>query len=411
MNKSFCMDNNYNTTRLCYKLLDNKFLEENGKIKEEYKFKLNIPELGIIDSKIPAKKEEKFDTYLFLPEGEGRKGEGGLRTKGLSKFNYKLNIMNSKLFEIQKPKSKIQNSEKWYISDFYGNPIKPAPENIQNEINNHLNNNNSKTKNQNPKLNQLPLISIITVVFNGKKYLEETIQSVINQTYPNVEYIIIDGGSTDGTLEIIKKYENYIDYWVSEKDNGIYDAMNKGLKLAFGKFIGILNADDYYEKDAIESLVLYLLETKKDYVVANVKIIEKNSVTKPIFPLKKNKIYQEMPYPHVGALIPIEIYKKVGLFSTKFKIAGDHDIALRIHLDGYECCYLNKIVANIHVGGTSDCYRSNFEFMKVAISNRKNFILAYFTFLKQLIKLFLAKSLPDEIVKKFQKFKKSRYYD
>ena len=81
-----------------------------------------------------------------------------------------------------------------------------------------------------------PLVSIITVVRNGEKYLEEIIKSVINQTYNNVEYIIIDGGSTDGTLAIIKKYEDYIDYWASERDKGIYDAMNKGMDLAIGDF-------------------------------------------------------------------------------------------------------------------------------------------------------------------------------
>ena len=89
-----------------------------------------------------------------------------------------------------------------------------------------------------------PIISIITVVFNGEKYLEETIQSVLNQTYDNVEYIIIDGGSTDGTLGIIKKYEDKIDYWVSEKDKGIYDAMNKGILVATGDWINFINAGD-----------------------------------------------------------------------------------------------------------------------------------------------------------------------
>src|SRR5512133_3088942 len=87
-----------------------------------------------------------------------------------------------------------------------------------------------------------PLISIITVVYNGIKTIEQTIQSVINQPYPNKEYIIIDGGSTDGTVEVIRKYKSDLAYWISERDNGIYDAMNKGIALAKGELIGILNA-------------------------------------------------------------------------------------------------------------------------------------------------------------------------
>lgn len=105
------------------------------------------------------------------------------------------------------------------------------------------------------KIMNNPKISIITVVFNGEKYLEETIQSVINQTYDNVEYIIIDGGSTDGTLDIIKKYEEQVDYWVSEKDTGIYDAMNKGIKVFKGDYINFLNAgDSFVNKDVLNDI-------------------------------------------------------------------------------------------------------------------------------------------------------------
>lgn len=91
-----------------------------------------------------------------------------------------------------------------------------------------------------------PLVSIVTVVYNGEKYLEHTILSVLNQTYKNIEYIIIDGGSTDGTLDIIRKYENRINYWISEKDDGIYDAMNKGIDSATGEWINFMNAGDIF---------------------------------------------------------------------------------------------------------------------------------------------------------------------
>ena len=92
-----------------------------------------------------------------------------------------------------------------------------------------------------------PLISIVTVVLNDAKHLEQAIKSVLGQTYDNIEYLIIDGGSTDGTLDIIRKHEKAIDYWVSEPDSGIYDAMNKGVSLATGDLIALLNSDDWYE--------------------------------------------------------------------------------------------------------------------------------------------------------------------
>jgi len=108
--------------------------------------------------------------------------------------------------------------------------------------------------------NTKPLISIITVVKNNEKYLEETIQSVVNQNFKNFEYIIVDGKSTDGTIEIIKKYNNKIDYWISENDKGIYDAFNKGLDIANGNLIGFVNSDDILTPNALEILNNYYLK-------------------------------------------------------------------------------------------------------------------------------------------------------
>ena len=108
-----------------------------------------------------------------------------------------------------------------------------------------------------------PLISIITVVKNNEKYLEETIQSIINQKFKNFEYIIIDGKSSDRTLEIIKKYNTEIDYWISEDDKGIYDAFNKGINIANGELIGFVNSDDVLTPNALEILNNYYLKVKK----------------------------------------------------------------------------------------------------------------------------------------------------
>ena len=119
-------------------------------------------------------------------------------------------------------------------------------------------------------LNDKPLISIITTSLNSSKTIEKTILSVLNQTYDNVEFIIIDGNSSDGTINIIKKYEKFIDFWVSEKDDGIFDGMNKGIKFSSGDIIGILNSDDEYTKDALQLTKKYF-EKKIDYLFGSVK--------------------------------------------------------------------------------------------------------------------------------------------
>jgi glycosyltransferase involved in cell wall biosynthesis len=112
--------------------------------------------------------------------------------------------------------------------------------------------------------NKNPVLSIITVVYNGEKFLERTIESIISQTFFDYEYIIIDGGSTDKTLEIIKKYENKIDYWISERDNGIYDAMNKGIKIAKGKWLNFMNSSDvFYHNNTLKSIFSSTLNLDK----------------------------------------------------------------------------------------------------------------------------------------------------
>src|SRR6056297_2583422 len=125
--------------------------------------------------------------------------------------------------------------------------------------------------------NKRPLISIITPVLNDARYLEQTIQSVITQDYDNIEYIIIDGGSTDGTVDIIKKYEDSIAYWVSEPDEGIYDAQNKGVFKATGEYFAVLNSGDYYASTDVVSKVAECIidDPGVDYVYSNALLIKK----------------------------------------------------------------------------------------------------------------------------------------
>jgi hypothetical protein len=112
------------------------------------------------------------------------------------------------------------------------------------------------------RIPSIPLISIITVVFNAADHMEQTIQSVLGQSYDNVEYIIVDGGSTDATVDIIRKYEHAIDFWMSEPDGGIYDAMNKGVKLSSGYYVALLNASDWYDEHLLDSIALTHVDSK-----------------------------------------------------------------------------------------------------------------------------------------------------
>ena len=321
-----CLNESYSTTRLCYQLLDDGFLDKNGKIKEELKFKINISEFNIVDSKIPAKDGEKFDTYLFLPEGEGRKGEGGLRRKGCFKFSYENLIINDKYLILNDENSNEFKADK------------------------------SKFKIKNSKLNTLPLITIITVVYNGEKYLEETIKSVINQTYPNVEYIIIDGGSTDGTLEIIKKYDDYIDYWVSEKDDGIYDAMNKGIDLATGKWINFMNAgDSFYDEKILEKIFSKRDLKNIDIIYGNHHVIYHNRTRIAKAGDIKN-LWRGSQFSHQSVFISSHIHKK-NKYNITNRIGADFEFFYKAYKNGKNFYYIDTVVSSVSAGGISDINR------------------------------------------------------
>jgi len=276
--------------------------------------------------KIVNKPEDNFETILFLPKTENRKGEGGLRTKEYYKFSYE---------------NLIINDEYLILNDKNGNKYQA---------------NNSKFNIQNLQLNKLPLISIVTVVYNGGKYLENTIQSVINQTYPNVEYIIIDGGSKDESVDIIRKYEDKIDYWVSEKDTGIYDAMNKGISLCNGEIIGIINSDDYFNsKDVFTSIVnSYHLHNFDIYSAGANKIdYDSGTIIKTIMP-NLNLLIFSMTLAHPGTFIKKSIYKHFGLYDTSYLIAADYDLLLKNKIQKSNFFLDFEAIANMRTGGISD---------------------------------------------------------
>ena len=374
---------------LSYKLIPDDYLDPAGKIKEEFKYKINIPELKIRDSKFIHKPEDKFETMLFLPPNPHRKAEGGLRTKGFFKFSYKL------------------VDGVWYICDLDGNPVISAPEDLQNKIRLYV-------SSQSSPITYLPLITVITVVLNGEKTLEETIKSVISQTYPNVEYIIIDGGSTDGTLDIIKKYEDYIDYWVSEPDEGIYDAMNKGIAISFGEWLNMLNSGDlYYNSMVIENI--YTKEIDMDvYGIAGSWVCDYEGNIFLYLPDPYKML--EKPGWHINhqAFFYRKITHKIlGLYSTDYELTSDHEYFLRLLVNKLKITTHNSILIKFDLNqNLSDSVKSKWEDFLIRKKylgfNLKGLIISFFTILKLNIRKFLEKIGLKSIVILYRKRKNKR---
>ena len=205
-------------------------------------------------------------------------------------------------------------------------------------------------------LANLPLVSIVTSVWNGAKTIDKTIQSVLEQTYPNIEYIIIDAGSTDDTVEIIKQYEDRIAYWVSEPDKGIYDAWNKSLKIASGEWIAFLGADDYFMPNAIEAMTRVAIESSQilDYISGKTELTKNGKawkITGEPYDWKKFKRY--VCTGHNGALHNKNLFAQYGEYDISFKSAGDYDMLLRPGKN-LKTGYVDVVTSSMAMGGMSN---------------------------------------------------------
>lgn len=254
------------------------------------------------------------------------------------------------------------------------------------------------------------LVTVITVVFNKKEDLEKTIQSVISQTYKNIEYIIIDGGSTDGTLDIIKKYQYAIHTWISEPDQGIYDAMNKGIRLANGDWVNFMNAgDEFYSPRSVELLKKYFQE-KAVLIYGDVRIVY-NSFERTQQAECFSRLWERMACCHQSIFIKKQILAEY-MFDLCYPFAADYDLLCKIYLGGYRVTKVDMIISRAAVGGQSDLKRIEVlrEFLKISCRSFKTkTIVIYMRYqsliLLERVKNYIKKYFPKQIVYFFVKHK------
>ncbi len=213
----------------------------------------------------------------------------------------------------------------------------------------------------------MPLkISVITVVYNSVSTIEETLLSVAAQSYPDVEHIVIDGASTDGTVDIINQYRDKIAVFVSEPDHGIYDAMNKGLARATGDIVGLLNADDVYADDTVLTQVAHVFQAPAvDACHADLVYVDRNDPTKVV------RYWKSRPYEHglfekgwmpahPTFFVRRSVYQRLGGFDLQFRLQADFDLTLRfLEINRIRSVYIPKIFVRMRMGGTTNASLGN----------------------------------------------------
>lgn len=201
-----------------------------------------------------------------------------------------------------------------------------------------------------------PLVTLITSTYNAAGYLPAAVISIREQTYDNLEWIVVDGRSKDGTVDILRQNEDVIDYWISEPDRGIYDAWNKGLQSAHGDWILFLGADDQLLPDAIESMVEVANESpvRLDLISGKVQLhsgtVQRRTIGSP---WAWGRFRKYMCVAHVGAMHNAAFFKRYGPFDSTFRIAGDYELLLRAG-PGLKAGFVNKVLVRMEMGGISN---------------------------------------------------------
>jgi len=204
-------------------------------------------------------------------------------------------------------------------------------------------------------------VSIITIVRNNRATMEDCVKNVLSQSYKEIEYIVVDGGSNDGTIDIIQAYHERISQWISEPDQGIYDAMNKGIEMATGQVIGFLHSSDVYAHPrVIEEVARVFEKSNASSVYGDLQYVDKENLNRVIrnwksSPYRHGKFRQGWMPPHPTFFVRKEIYEKYGYFNTDFRIAGDYELMLRF-LERYRisAAYIPEVLVKMRWGGMSN---------------------------------------------------------
>lgn len=249
-------------------------------------------------------------------------------------------------------------------------------------------------------------ISIITIVYNGETLIEQTIQSVIQQKNVALEYIIVDGASTDHTLKIISKYQDRIDHVISEPDKGIYDAINKGIKVAKNEVIGLIHCGDFYEPNALSAVMEAFDKTSADVLYGDIHMIENLSGQSVVHRHKADhtRLGKKMSIFHPSTFISRKCYLNHGPYHPDYKITADYHLLLSLYLKNAKFTYIPKVLANFSCGGISGTHwnrlvKENVRIRKTLLGTKSAFyylattlpVHYFYTLRKSMIELIIGK--------------------
>jgi len=221
-----------------------------------------------------------------------------------------------------------------------------------------------------PVIPSEPFVSVITAVFNGNDYICGCIESVLTQDYPYVEHIIVDGGSKDGTIEILRRYEDRLALWISEPDSGVYDAWNKGIQLARGEWIAFLGADDTYLPGAISTYMKLAKENPRAEFLSSKARLDHITGYAPTFggPWEWPRFSRAMSTIHVGTMHHRKLFERYGDFDTRYRIAGDYEYLLRAR-NTIRTAFTPAVTVVMRAGGLSDSTAGLYEARQAKIEN------------------------------------------